>query len=431
MTSRTLTSRRDVLKAAAAALAAPLFIPSTSLASPRHGRRGPGDRITLALIGMGIQNRFHLSAFLNNPDVRILAVCDVDATRRNDAKARVDAHYGSADCAAYNDHRDALARPDIDAVVIATPDHWHAIQVIDAAKAGKDIYCEKPLCHTIHEAKAVMDAVRKHGRILQTGSQQRTEHDGRFRRAVEVVRSGRLGTLLTVHVGVGTSSVPCDLPEEPIEPGLDWDRWLGPAPFRPYHSILSPRGVNTHYPDWRLYREYSGGMMTDWGAHHFDIVQWALDADASGPVEIIPPRDEKAAHGARLIYPGGVEVYHGGPPYGIVFSGTKGSLFVSRERLESIPASILDDPPADRDLRLPAINDHRRNWLDCIRTREKPICHEEVGARSVTVCHLANLAYRRRRPLRWDPHRWEFPGDAEANTWRDYQRRSGYELPTF
>lgn len=422
-------TRRDALKAAAA-LAAPLFIPSTSLASARLARRGPSDRIALALIGMGIQNRFHLSAFLNNPGVRILAVCDVDATRRDDAKSRVDAHYGDSGCAAYNDHRDVLARSDIDAVVIATPDHWHAIQVIDAARAGKDIYCEKPLCHTIHEARAIMDAVRKHGRVLQTGSQQRTEHEGRFRRAVEIIRSGRLGTLLTVHVGVGASSVPCDLPGEPMEPGLDWDRWLGPAPLRPYNSILSPRGVNSHYPDWRLYREYSGGMMTDWGAHHFDIVQWALDADASGPVEIIPPRDEKATHGAKLVYASGVEVYHGGPPYGIIFNGANGSLFVSRDSLSSHPARIVEEPlPLDPDARLDPISDHRQNWLDCIRFREFPVCHEEIGARSVTVCHLANLAYWRRRPLKWDPQKWEFPGDAEANTWRDYQRRSGYELP--
>lgn len=414
--------------------AAPLLRGPSVLGAARatRGRRG-GDVVRLGLIGMGIQNRYHLDAFMKNPGARVLAVCDVDTTRREDAKRRADAHYGNSDCAAYVDHRELLARGDIDAVVIATPDHWHGIQVIDAAKAGKDIYCEKPLSLTIREAKAMIDAVRTHGRVLQTGSQQRTEYDGRFRRAVEYVRSGRLGTLLAVYVGVGASSVACDLPEEEMEPGLDWDRWLGPAPLRPYNSVLSPRGVNNHYPDWRKYREYSGGLMTDWGAHHFDIVQWALGADGGGPVEVHPPRDEGAAYGARLVYArpdgGTVDVYHGGPD-GITFVGTRGSLFVDRGRLESNPKGIVEEPLGDEDVHLavPA-TDHRQNWLDCIRTRQRPVCDVEVGARSVTVCHLANLAYWHRRPLKWDPQRWEFPGDSEANGWRDCERRSGYELP--
>jgi len=432
-------SRRDVLRAAVLGVAgvgtAGLVGAPPALGGVRErGRRRPAsEAVTLGLIGMGIQNRFHLDAFLKHAETRVLAVCDVDTTRREDAKRRVDSYYGNSDCAAYVDYRDLLARGDIDAVVIATPDHWHAIQVIDAARAGKDIYCEKPLSLTIHEAKAMIDAVRKHGRVLQTGSQQRSEYDGRFRTAVEYVRSGRLGTLLAVYVGIGTSSVWCDLPEEEMEPGLDWDRWLGPAPVRGYNSILSPRGVNNFYPNWRMYREYSGGMMTDWGAHHFDIAQWALDADTGGPVEVIPPSQEGAAHGARLVYArpngGTVDVFHGGPE-GITFVGTRGSIFVDRARLESNPKRILEEPLGEEDVHLPAAaTDHRQNWLDCIRTRQRPVCDVEVGARSVTVCHLANLAYWHRRRLKWDPRKWEFPGDAEANGWRDYQRRSGYELP--
>ena len=259
-----------------------------------------------------------------------MAVCDCDTTRREHARKRVDEHYAkektkgadSKGCKGYNDFRELLERGDIDAVVIATPDHWHAIQIIEACKAGKDIYCEKPLTLTILEAKTVIDAVRKHDRVLQTGSQQRTEFDGQFRKACEYVRSGRIGKVKTVYVNVGGPSRPCDLPEEPMEPGLDWDLWLGPAPKRPYNSILSPRGVHKHFPNWRSYREYSGGSMTDFGAHHFDIAQWGLDRDESGPVEIIPPDDPNATQGVRYIYADGVVLYHGGPS-GDTFMGTE------------------------------------------------------------------------------------------------------------
>jgi predicted dehydrogenase len=397
----------------------------------------PSERITLGFIGMGVMNRDHLKRFLDNPETQVLAVCDVDTPRREHAQKMVndktaEAVAGKANCAAYNDYRDLLARDDIDAVVIATPDHWHAIQIMDACKAGKDIYCEKPLTLTIHEAKAVIECVRKHKRVLQVGSQQRTEYDGRFRKACEYIRSGRIGRVLNANVGVGSSSVWCDLPEEPMEGGLDWNRWLGPAPMRAYNSILSPRGVHTHYPDWRKYREYSGGLLTDMGAHHFDIVQWALDMDASGPIEVHPPREPKADRGARVIYANGVEVTHGGPS-GSTFIGTGGCISIDRDRLTSIPAKILEEPLKDEDVHLPEAKDHHANWLGCIRAggRKKPICDVEVGARSITVCHLVNLAYWHGRALKWDPQTWRFVGDDEANTWLDYQRREGFELPQF
>src|SRR5205823_4350550 len=240
---------------------------------------------------------------------------DVDTNRREDAKRLVEKRYADATksgaykgCEAYTDFRELLGRDDIDAVVIATPDHWHTIPCLEALKAKKDIYCEKPLTLTIREAKTLIDAVRKHDRVFQTGSQQRSE--GVFRQACELVRSGRIGKLKAVYVYVGGPSKPCDLPEEKPEPGLDWDRWLGPAPLRPYSSVLSPRGVHKNYPDWRLYREYSGGMMTDWGAHHFDIAQWGLGMDESGPVEIIPPEDPKAQRGVKYVYANGVPVIH-------------------------------------------------------------------------------------------------------------------------
>ncbi|MBX3383944.1 MAG: Gfo/Idh/MocA family oxidoreductase [Phycisphaeraceae bacterium] len=429
MTRRVEVSRRGFIAASAALIAGgPLLFPSRAYAS----RKGSAnDRIGIALIGMGIQNRFHLNSFLKRGDTQVLAVCDVDATRLNHARDAVNKHYGNNDCLAAVDYRELLARQDIDAVVISTPDHWHGIQILDAARAGKDIYCEKPLTLTLAEAKASIDAVRKHKRVLQTGSQQRTEHEGRFRRACEYARAGRIGDILAVHAGLGTSSVWCDLPAEEPEPGLDWDRWLGPAPMRPYNAILSPRGVHNHYPNWRLYREYSGGMMTDWGAHHFDIAQWALNADDSGPVEVLPPAKEGATHGARFRYANGVTLTHGGP-FGVTIIGTSGMIYVTREGIASTPARVLEQPLTDADPRLPAPRSHIDDWIERIRDRGQCICNEEVGARSVAVCHLGNLAYWNRRAIHWDPKSWAFTGDSapHAAEWMDNPRRAGYELPT-
>ncbi len=426
------TSRRNFLATASATLAMPAIIPASALGrDPRV--KAPSERITLGFIGMGKQNQHHLNVFGGNKGCQILAVCDVDTTRRDDAKKRVISRYekdgrsseGAVDT--YVDYKELLARDDIDAVVIATPDHWHAIPVIDACKAGKDIYCEKPLTLTIHEAKLLIDCVRKHDRVFQTGSQQRSSEE--FRKACSYIRSGRIGKVFEVYADVGGPSRWCDLPEEAMEPGLEWDRWLGPAPKRPYNSTLSPRGVHDHFPSWRSYREYSGGGMTDWGAHHFDIAQWGLGMDQSGPVEVIPPEDEKSDKGVTFVYDNGVKLIHGGPG-GACFIGERGVVLVNRGRLESIPGKLFDEPLEEgKDVILPATSGHQQNWLDCIKTREKPICDVEVGARSVTVCHLGNLAYWNRRPLKWDPQAWEFPGDAEANSWRDVDRREGYQLP--
>jgi predicted dehydrogenase len=426
-------SRRRFMQAAALS-AAPLILPSAVFGRKRVQ---PSDKIGIGFVGMGVMNRYHLTEFLKNEAVRVIGVCDVDTTRRKDAKRRVDEAYGESHgaggeaggCEEFEDHRDMLGRSGIDAVCIATPDHWHAACVLDAAAAGKDIYCEKPLSLTLREARLMIDAVRKHGRVFQTGSQQRTEYHGYFRTACEYVRSGRIGRLITIHVGVGTSSVPCDLPEEAFEPGLDWDRWLGPAPRRPYSSVLSPRGIHGHFPDWRKYKEYSGGILTDMGAHHFDIAQWGLDADGSGPVEVHPPLIEGASHGARLVYGNGVQVFHGGPS-GTTFIGTKGTIYVDRDRVTSTPDSILKEPLNEDDVHLPKAANHRANWLDCIRSREKCICDVEVGARTIAACHLLNLAYWHRRSLKWDPAAWSFANDAKANSWMDYPRREGYELPT-
>lgn len=434
------TTRREFLSISGSALAgsalagfAGTTLAATHRSQPEPAKPAPAkpgaNAIGIGIIGMGKRAIELLDPLLNRSDCRVAAVCDVDTTRREAALARVDKHYGSNACKHFVDYQELLAMPEIKAVVICTPDHWHANQVIHAAKAKKDIYCEKPLTHCLAEARPMIGAVKKHQVVFQTGSQQRTEYDHRFVQAAELVRNGRVGKLLTVHVGVGVSSKPCDLPtNEKPEPGLDWDRWLGPAPKRAYHPDLSPRGVHSHYPSWRLYSEYSGGMMTDFGAHNFDIMQWALGMDESGPMEVIPPSDPAAEYGCKLIYASGVEVIHGGPA-GITFTGTEGTLHVWRDRTVSIPDSIVKKPLPDSAMKLPRHKSHLDNWFDCIRSRQTPVCGVEVGARSNACAHLCNIAYAYRKPLKWDPRAWEFIGDAAANALLERTRRSGYELP--
>lgn len=422
-------TRRNFLKTTAAAiLAAPSILPSPGWAATTN----PNDRITLGFIGMGRQNQSLLKGFRHYRDVQVVAVCDVDTTRRENAKTSVEEYYAKQKgrdsfkgCDAYKDFRELVARKDIDAVVVATPDHWHAIQVIAAANAGKDIYCEKPLSLTIREAREMVKAVRRNKRVLQTGSMQRSSQE--FRRACELVRNGRIGKVKTVIVGVGGPSKWCDLPEETMEPGLDWDFWLGPAPLRPYNSVLSPRGVHDFFPNWRSYREYSGGGMTDWGAHHFDIAQWGLGMDESGPVEIIPPENPKAGTGARFLYANGVEMIHDASKNGVTFIGTDGKIFVDRGKFEAEPESIGEAALGEEAIRLYASANHQRDWLDCIRTRKRPICDVEVGCRSVTVCHLGNLAYWNHRRLKWDPKKEKFISDKEANTWLDRAKRASWK----
>ena len=422
-------TRRQFLKTASAAAATAPFFLSSGLAA--SGQKGPNDRITLGFIGTGTQGRGLLHNFLNQPDTQVVAVCDVDTTRREHHRKIVDDFYSAKGnkevkaCAEYKEFPELIARQDIDAVVIATPDHWHAYIAIAACNAGKDIYCEKPLSLTIHEARAMVNAVRKNNRVFQTGSMQRSSSE--FRKACELVRNGRLGKIKQVIVDVGPPSVPCDLPEEAMEPGLNWDLWQGPAPQRPYNSVLSPRGVHTHFPNWRSYREYSGGMMTDWGAHHFDIAQWGLGMDESGPVEIIPPEDPKATRGVRYLYANGVEMIHGDSG-GVLFIGTEGKILVNRGKFEATPKELGEAPLGDKAIRLYNSYSHTKDFLTCMRSRKKPICDVEIGCRSVTVCHLGNLAYWNHRRLKWDPVKERFLGDEEANQWLDRPKRGPWKV---
>jgi predicted dehydrogenase len=425
-------TRRQILKGvAASSIAMPTIVPSTVFGTQE--KAPPSERITVGFIGCGkMANDYHLPELLGFGDVQAIAVCEVDRTRREDARERVEKAYSEKTaykgCAAYADFRELVGRKDIDAVCIATPEHWHAIAAIEAMKAGKDVYCEKPLTLTLAEAKRCIDIARKYQRVFQTGSQQRSNVFGQFREAAEFIRSGRLGTIQTVTVGVGGPSRWCDLPAEEMEPGLNWDLWLGPAPMRPYNSILSPRGVHKHFPSWRDYREYAGGGHADMGAHHYDIAQWCLGMDESGPIEIFPPVAPNAHHGVIYRYASGVVMVHGGPS-GCTFTGTEGTLRIDRDHLNSDPPGIVKEPLGAKDVHLPKSPGHHRNWLDCIRSRKRPLADVEIGARSVSICILGNLAYWNNRRLRWDPSKWEFVDDAEANRWLDRERRDPWKLP--
>lgn len=390
-----------------------------------------------------------MSGFLRKPEVQVVAVCDVDASRREDGRKRVDSHYEKQTdrgavkgCMVFEDYRELVERKDIDAVVIATPDHWHALIAIAAAGAGKDIYCEKPLSKSIHESRAMVKAVRKHRRVFQVGSMQRSSPE--FRIACELVRNGLLGKIDHVDVGIGGPAVPCDLPEETAEPGLNWDLWLGPAAVRPYNSVLSPRGVHGHYPNWRKYREYGGGGVCDFGAHHFDIAHWGLGMDESGPQEIIPPANwQTAQNGVRLRYTNGIEVVHA-DGNGIRFFGADGIVKVDRGRIDvTIGGRSIekgDMPLSDQlkrvekeflqnaKVKLYNSANHLGDWISAIQSRKMPICDVETGARTANVCHLVNLAYYHGKTMKWNPKQEQFADGTGDVTWLDVPRRDQWKL---
>jgi predicted dehydrogenase len=387
-------------------------------------RPSANDRINLGFIGVGVQGSGHVRGFLGAPEVQVVAISDMVRERRENSQKVVEDRYpktakgGYQGCKIYADFRDLLARKGIDAVLIATPDHWHAIACVMTAQAGKDIYCEKPLTLAIAQGRRIVDEVRKHKVIFQTGSQQRCEFGGRFHTAVELVSNGRISKVKTIRIGVGDPAVACDLPGQPVPEGTDWNFWLGPAPKREYSEILCPKGGHRHFPAWRSYREYGGGGIADMGAHHFDIAQWALDMDGSGPARVTPPADPKEKAGLRFTYANGVEMIHDlfeGPRADCIFEGTEGMILVSRDSLKSLPESILKEPLGEKALRVYPSRDHRKNWLECLRSRRETICPAEVGHRSATICHLANIGYQLHRPLQWDPIKEQFVNDTGAN----------------
>jgi predicted dehydrogenase len=437
--SRSFT-RRNFLKTALIAGSAPLILRSGLWAT----ENAPSRQFTLGFIGVGKQGSSLLGACLPRKDVRVLAVSDVDATRRQHTKQMVDKAYAkesldAAGCAAYDDFREVLARKDIDAVVIATPDHWHALIAIAAANAGKDIYCEKPMTHTVLEGRALVKAVRNNNQILQTGSMQRSMSE--FRAACELIRNGVIGTVAKVEAAVGGGPpVFCNLPEEKSEPGLDWDFWLGPAPVRPYNSELCPRGIAKTYPNWRHYREYGGGKVADWGAHHFDIVQWALGFDTSGPVEFFPTHDPKNQSGVSWRYANGVQVTHLADGNGITFYGDHGKIFVARGKFklwlgEKLKAETMDsyEPllkkllPANP-VRLYRSTSQITDWVNAMQSRKTPVCDVETGHRSATICNLANAAYFSGKSFKWNPQTEQFADGTGDASWLTREYRAPWKL---
>jgi predicted dehydrogenase len=415
-------SRRLFLKGAAATLAI----------GPSLARESANERLNIAFIGYGKRARKVLPEVLRQPDTQVVAVCEIEGSRLADAKASVEKYYGRdvkstyKGCDTYVDYRELLLRDDLDAVVIMTPDHVHVHQALTAAKAKLDIYCEKPLTHNIAEGRMLVNAVEKNGIIFQTGSQQRSEFGNRFSKAVEAIWAGRIGEIKTIRIGVGPSPGPCDLPAQEKPENVDWDLWLGPAPQRAYHEDLCPKGAHKHFPAFRYYEEYAGGALADMGAHHFDIAQWALGMDHSGPVSVeVPPEGDS---GLRFTYANGVEMIHGGQT-DCSFEGTEGTIHVGRNELRSSIPDIFETPlPADA-RRVMESNNHVRNWLDAVKSRTQPICTAEIGHRSATVCHLANIGYKLRRNLTWDPKKEQFTGDEEANRLRSRIPRAGWEYP--
>ena len=327
-----VSTRRRFLQNSALLVAAPLILPSRVWSQAT----APSKRLTIGCIGMGKQMKGHLGAFIGRDDVQVLAVCDVDTTRREAAKKRVDDAYAKKEgetykaCDATSDFREVIARKDIDIIVIATPDHWHAYIAIAAVRAGKDVYCEKPVTYNVREAVELVKEVRKANRVFQVGSQQRSSKE--FRIACELVRNGVLGRVSTVNVSFGDPAKPYTKPAEEMEPGLDWNRWCGPGPLVAYNPFLCPRGLHDNFPDWRQTWEFGGGMITDWGAHHIDIAQWALGMDGNGPVEVRAPKDwETAKRGAQLVYADGTVLTHV-KGKGVSFYGTEGTCRGSRGR---------------------------------------------------------------------------------------------------
>jgi predicted dehydrogenase len=418
MTGKNSLCRRQFLRraagAAAGAVALPYFVPASVLAGAGNA---PSERITLGFIGAGKQSKHLMRSFLNSPGTHVVAACDVDKLKLARGKKIVEDYYAGKNggsykgCDTYGDFRDVIARDDVDAVVISTPDHWHAITVIRSAQAGKDIYCEKPLSQTIEEARAMVTAVRRYGRVFQTGSMQRS--DWHFRLGCELVQNGYIGELKHVTVGVGGPAQNPALPAQRVPDYLDWGMWLGPAQGRPYHEELSPHLSKDVFPHWRNNSRFGGGGMTDWGAHHFDIAQWGMGMDESGPVEIIPP-DGKDYKVLTYKYASGVTMTRDKAD-GVLFTGTDGTVQTNRGRLNTSPVSLKDRKIGPEEIHLYESRNHYVDWLDAIRKRSKPICDIETGCRSVSVCHLGNIAYKLGRPLKWDPEHEVFVGDSDAN----------------
>lgn len=434
MLSLSHTRRTHLRRLATAALtcAAPVsFSPCSQRAMARHHVERPG----IAAIGLRYQGSVITDKARAHGD--IVALCDVDRHVREQARAA----FGSAP-AIFEEYQEVLQRPDVDVVLIGTPDHWHTKMLIDAVRAGKDVYCEKPLTLTIDEGKKICEAVKNSGCVVQVGSWHRS--DQRFRLAVELVRAGRLGTLQSVEVVLGKNVQGGPFERVPVPRHFNWNLWQGQTPDVPYLAERS------HYT-FRWWQEYSGGQMTDWGAHHVDIAHWAINSD---PVEIAGVATwPDVADGynvakdfqATIRYANGVTLTISDTGRnGILFSGTRGRIFVNRGSIEGAPVENLAANPFPRESftlypddnlgrpersgKLDAIVNHMGNFFDCVESRHTPISDVDSQHRSLSVCHLANIAMKLARPVTWDAATQNFVNDSEADTKLSRQQRSGFEV---
>ena len=457
-------SRRTFLKsslvagaglAAAPAFASPLFVPSKTL----KGENAPSNRINIGVIGTGRIGITHdMPGVMKFEFAHIIAVCDLDAKRAENAKQFVVDYrkekFGKTDeVKVYENYEELLANPEIDAVIICTPDHWHAKIAIEAVRAGKDVYCEKPTSLTIAEGRLMSNAVNSTGRIFQLGTQQRSSEQ--FRIACELVRNGRLGTLKEVEVRLPGDPAGGDPTPMPVPDGFNYEKWLGSTPYVPY-TVDRVHPTNSVYdrPGWLRCEQFGAGMITGWGNHHFDIAQWAMGTEYTGPVEIsgtadFPTEGLWDVHGdyhTEMLYANGVKVYgiteSQKKPNGILFTGTEGWLFVCRGDYKvtaSDPGNSGNSPLvvsdakiirnlSDSDIHLTVSDDHHLNWLNAIRTRQQPISPAEVGHRSCSVCLLQHIAMKLGRKLYWDPVLERFKNDDEANAMLSRPERYPYQI---
>jgi len=409
-------NRRDFLKAGAV-ISSFMIVPRRVLGGA--GYLAPSDKINLGFIGCGRQSGGLRNRFLDTTETQIVAASDVYGVKRDAFVNATNKWYAEKlgkdtykSAVGIIDFRELLSRKDIDAVVIASPDHWHAAMAVRAAQAGKDIYCEKPLSLTVKEGRAMVDATRKNNRVFQTGSMQRSSKE--FLQAVQLVRSGAIGKVKTVYVNVGGPPKVWDLQAEALPSDLNWDLWMGPnVEKRPYNNELAPAMDAKFWPKWRDYREFGGGGMTDWGAHMFDIAQWGLGMDNSGPVEMIYSEPGK---GLVYKYANGVELVHR-PMEGkqsCHFIGTDGEVWVTRGELKTTPEPLKDKVFKQDDYKVYVSDNHYKDFLNAIRTRKAPICDVETGHRTASVCNLGNIAYQLQRSLKWDPAKEKFEKDKEA-----------------
>ena len=433
--------RRRFLKAAAAtalgAIACPQVMPSRALGL--DAAVAPGSRITLGFIGTGDHgvNR-NLRGFLNHADAQAVAVCDVDASRRENAKRIVEKHYGDAmakgtykGCTAHNDFREVVGRKDVDAVVNSTPDHWHVIPSIAAVKAGKHVFCEKPLTLTVVEGRVLSDAVKQHHRVFQTASENRSMQP--FHRMCELVRNGRIGKLLRIKVDLPSGHWVQQASMEPSAPppGFDYNLWLGQAPEAPYCP------ARCHW-NFRWILDYSGGMLTDWGAHLIDIAQWGNGTELTGPVEVrgtgeFPKTglyNTATKFNVHCKYANGVELQIASKSPAIRFEGTEGWIASPSwgAPLQARPKSVLESAIKPNEVHLDTAPDEHRNFLDCVKSRKPCYAPAEVGHRTITIAHLGNIAMRLGRKLAWDPAKERFVNDAEADKMLSRPMRAPWTL---